>query len=71
MLDRAARSGRRTRQRAYRARLRARRILVGVEVDAAIVDLLCRLRWLREADAGDRARIGQAVAAMLREAASR
>jgi hypothetical protein len=71
MLDLSASSGRRQRQRAYRARLAAGRILVGVEVDAAIVDFLVRLHWLREGDAGSRAKIGAAVGAMLADAARR
>jgi hypothetical protein len=69
VLDRAAASsGRRTRQARYRGRLRAGRILAPVEVDAAVVDFLVRLHWLREGDAASRAQIGAAVGAMLREA---
>ena len=56
------------RQRAYRKRVKASCVVVPVEVDAAIVDLLVRLRWLREREAGDRGKIGQAISALLRAA---
>jgi hypothetical protein len=54
---------------AYRRRLRRGAIVARVEVDAAIVDLLCRLRWLAEADAGDRRAVGAAVSKLLADAA--
>ena len=57
---------RRARQRAYRKRLRESRVIVSVEVDAATLDLLLRLGWLRERDAADRQAVGAAIAELLR-----
>jgi hypothetical protein len=42
---------------------------VGVEIDAPVVSLLVRLGWLPDADVHDRAEIGAAIAALLRDAA--
>jgi hypothetical protein len=70
MLERVD-SGRRQRQAAYRRRQRAGKILVGVEVDAAVVDMLVAMHWLREGDAGDRSKIGAAISHMLADSSSR
>jgi len=40
-----------------------------VEYDARVVDLLCKLPWLEERAAGDRAAIGEAIGCMLADAA--
>jgi hypothetical protein len=74
MLQRPPKADRRrsaasARQARYRARSRNGRVVVSVEVDERLLDLLVRLRWLREAAAGDRAAIGRALQAMLRDAA--
>lgn len=53
------------RDRRYRHRLRAGKIIAPVEVDAAIVDLLIKLEWLREADAGSSRAIADAIGRML------
>jgi hypothetical protein len=58
-------------QAAYRRRVAAGRVVIGVELDAAVLDLLVRLRWLDERTANDKAAIGRAVAAMLCETARR
>jgi hypothetical protein len=60
---------RRARQARYRARLRNGRMAVPVEVDAAILDLLVRTRWLDPASVDDRRAIGRALAAMVADAA--
>jgi hypothetical protein len=44
-------------------------VIVQVEVDGPLVELLTRLGWLPEADVHDRAEIGAAIAALLRDAA--
>jgi len=59
---------RRQRQRAYQKRQRESRIIAPVEVDAATLDLLCRLGWLTEHESGDRHRIGAAIRELLRAA---
>jgi hypothetical protein len=60
---------RRARHKRHRERLRASRIVVAVEIDAPVLDLLIRLRWLTESDAHDRGRVGEAIARMLRDSA--
>ena len=68
MLDRPP--SRRARwQREYRQRQRSGTIVVPVEIDADTVGFLIRTKWLVEADAADRRKIGLALAAMLRDAA--
>lgn len=42
-----------------------------VEVDAEIIDLLVRLRWLRDEEAGDMEAVGKAIAVGLAETAAR
>ena len=37
-------------------------------VDAAMLDMMIATCWLNEADAGDRQRVGAAIAAMLKDA---
>jgi hypothetical protein len=46
-------------------------VLVPVEVDVAILDLLCRTGWLAESGAGDKAAIGRAIGEILRDASTR
>jgi hypothetical protein len=55
----------------YRRRIKAGLMLVGVEVDAAILDLLCRTGWLAESGAADKGAIGLAISEILREASTR
>lgn len=38
---------------------------VRVEIDSGVLDLLIRMHWLAECDAGDRAKIADAVGRML------
>jgi hypothetical protein len=80
MLDRAqpvarpgarSRARRAARDRRHRQRMRDGRTVVGVEIDARVLELLVRLRWLAERDAADRGAVGQAIAAMLQDAARR
>jgi hypothetical protein len=73
MLERppSARLRRTNRQRAYRSRVRNGQTVAPVEVDADIVDLLVRLRWLDDRRAGDRNAVGQAISRMLVDAARR
>jgi hypothetical protein len=62
---RAARELRRDRDRRYRQRRDACRIVVPVEIGAEALDLLIATRWLSEADSADARRIGEAIASML------
>jgi hypothetical protein len=59
------------RQRRYRARQKAGNMPTTIEVDAPIVAMLVETDWLREGDAGDRAKIGAALTAMLRDSAAK
>jgi hypothetical protein len=59
------RNHRAERSRRYRARVRACRIIVPVEIGHETLDLLIATRWLRETDAADARRIGEAISAML------
>jgi hypothetical protein len=71
MLDRTrtkvARELRRQRQARHRARQRRHVIIVPIEIGADVIDLLCRLGWLREHEA-DKAAIKQAIEALLGDA---
>jgi hypothetical protein len=56
--------------RRYRAREREGKIVVPIEVDAAIIDLLViKTEWLRDRDAADRAAIQRALQLMIDDAA--
>jgi hypothetical protein len=44
---------------------------VMVEVNGEFLDMLVRLHWLRDAEAGDKRMVGRAIAAMLEDAARR
>jgi hypothetical protein len=57
--------------RTYRRRIKAGLVVVPVEVDSAILDLLCRTGWLAESGASDKAAIGRAIAEILRDASTR
>jgi hypothetical protein len=59
------------RQRRYRQRLRDGEMTVAFQIDAEVIDLLIRSGWLSEAEADNRAAIGRAVSAMLRDSARR
>jgi hypothetical protein len=78
MLDRAPppdprrqRERRRLSQRAYRARVKACRTTVTVELGARELDFLIATRWLSESDAGRKAAIGAAVTALIADSARR
>jgi hypothetical protein len=45
--------------------------VIQIEVGAEVLDLLIRLRWLADADAGDKAAVGSAITRMLQDAARR
>jgi hypothetical protein len=73
MLDRPTRDRRQAatrRQRRYRRRQRDGSMPITIDVDGPIVAMLVATGWLREADAGDRAKIAAAVTAMLKDAAA-
>jgi hypothetical protein len=59
-LDHDKREKRRQRQARHRARLRRGEIIVPIEIGADVIDLLCRLGWLREHEA-DKAAIASAI----------
>jgi hypothetical protein len=61
----------RLRDQRHRARLRAGRIVVAVELDAEIADMLVRLHWIDERLLTDRKAVAAAIAALLAEAAAR
>jgi hypothetical protein len=74
VLDRPARPDRHRsaasqRQRRYRRRARAGRVVVSIEVTEAIIELLIAAQWLTESAAADRAAIASAVERMLADAA--
>jgi hypothetical protein len=75
MLHRPTRHQRRQaatrRQQRYRRRQRTGAMPIVVDVDGPIVGLLIATRNLAEADAGDRAKVAAALAAMLAEAAEK
>jgi hypothetical protein len=57
--------------RTYRRRIKAGLIVAPVEVDSAILDLLCRTGWLAESGASDKAAVGRAISEILRDASTR
>jgi hypothetical protein len=77
MLDRThrpddQRRARRARyMRAYRQREAAGRACVLVEIGADEIEFLVHARWLAEPDAMDKAAIGAAITAMLKDASRR
>ena len=42
-----------------------------IDIDSAVVTMLVETRWLAEADAAERAKIGAALTAMLLDAAAK
>jgi hypothetical protein len=64
-----ARQAQAERTRRYRRRQANGRMIVAVEIDAATIDMLCKLHWLAEADASDRRKIEAALSAMIADAA--
>jgi hypothetical protein len=56
---------RRARDRRYRQRLRANRIVVQVEIDCAITDMLIKLGWIAEVQLVDKRAIGAAIGSLL------
>ena len=63
------RAFRQARQARYRARVRARQRIAPVAFDEDVLDLLVRLNWLSEADAGDVRAVGDAISALVSHAA--
>lgn len=59
------------RQRRYRRRLRDGIMPVTVDVDASIVSMTVATLWLAEGDSTNRTKIGEALSAMLLEAAAK
>jgi hypothetical protein len=53
----------------WRARAEAGKVVVHVEIGADVLNWLIEVRWLTDRDAADRGKIGEAVAAMLADAA--
>jgi hypothetical protein len=64
-------TGQAARSRRYRANLKAGRASAWVEYGAGELDFLIATRWLDERDAGNRRKVGLAIAAMLRDSARR
>jgi hypothetical protein len=62
---------RRERQFRYRRRQHDGRLVVRVEVGGEILELLVRLQWLTESDAGDRRLVGLAIGRLLADSARR
>lgn len=56
---------RRLRDRRHRERLKAHKRVALVEFDGAILDLLLRTGWAREAELGDARAVGEAIARLL------
>jgi hypothetical protein len=78
MLDRSAKpkpptrtSRRAARDARYRQRLQRGEAIALVCYGAETLDMLIRLRWLSEVDAGDKGKVGAAISALLRDAARR
>jgi hypothetical protein len=61
----------RQRQARYEARQRAGVALYPAPLGAAEIDTLVALGWLQEGTESDRGRVGEAVAALIRDMASR
>jgi hypothetical protein len=57
------------RQRRHRARVRRGERVAPVVFGEAVLDTLVALRWLREDEAEDRAKVGEAIAALLTDLA--
>jgi len=61
---------RRARNARHRQRCKAGRIVpMNFDVGADVLDLLIRMRWLRERDVDDRRAVGRALSLMLQNAA--
>ena len=60
----------RDRQKAYRKRCAKGVVIAPVPVGIDVLDLVIRLGWLRQQDAVDRGKIGQAIAQMLDKSAA-
>ena len=69
--DASKRARHRQRKAAYEARVRAGVALYPAPLGAVEIDALVNLGWLREGTETDRGRVGEAVAAAIREIASR
>jgi hypothetical protein len=69
MLDRPPAKPATARQARYRARQRADRLVVSVELTLAVVGMLIDLQWLPPAQSEDRAAIAASITALLEDAA--
>jgi hypothetical protein len=58
-----------TRKARYRQRQRDGRMMVTIEIDAALVDLLCRTGWLSNCTVAERGDIARAIERLLADAA--
>jgi hypothetical protein len=61
----------RERQRRYRALKRQRKATYRVTIDADVIDLLVRLKWLPDRDATNPHCVAQAISALLKDAAAK
>ena len=59
----------RARQKRHRARQRSGQAVYAVTISPEIIDLLCRLNWLRDVDAVDPQKVGAAISALLADSA--
>jgi hypothetical protein len=59
---------RRERDKRYRRRVSEGKGVAMVEYSAGMLNLLIRTEWLRECDAGDARKVGEALAAMVEDA---
>jgi len=57
------------RQKRCRLRQRAGVMVVPVEIDGQVLDLLIKMGWVTEADAGSREKVGQAIGQRLARSA--
>jgi hypothetical protein len=63
------RAAARQRQKRHRARQHNGLAVYPVTVSAETIDMLCRLGWLRDCDAGDPQRVSAAISALLADSA--
>jgi hypothetical protein len=69
VLDRPRRRQASARTRRARRRAREGKAMAMFEYDARVLNFLIETRWLAESDAGDKAKIGEAVTRMVADAA--
>jgi hypothetical protein len=59
------------RHKRFRRRRRDGKACAMIEYDASVIDFLVRTHWLQEGEVADRASIGRAIGALIRDAARR